>query len=196
MKLTADTLRAPSEALQRISEGTGKLIAWLTLPMVAGTFVIVVLRYAFDLGWIWMQEAIVWIHAAVFMLASAYTLKRDEHVRVDIFYRRLAPRGKALVDLLGICLFLLPVSLFVLAVSWDYVAVSWAIREGSREAGGLPYPAVPLLKSVIVVTAVLLAVEGIAELARNVLVLLAPAGEAPAAEEAADTRARGAVTGH
>src|SRR5690606_31030977 len=80
---TTDKLRWLSGALQRISELTGRGIAWLTLPMVAGTFVIVVLRYAFDLGYIWMQEGVVWLHAAAFMLAAAYTLKHDEHVRVD-----------------------------------------------------------------------------------------------------------------
>ena len=73
--------------LEAFSELTGTVIAWFTLTMVLGTFVIVVLRYAFDLGWIAMQESITWMHAAVFMLGAAYTLKRDEHVRVDIFYR-------------------------------------------------------------------------------------------------------------
>ena len=123
--------------LQSFSEWTGRVVAWFSLPMVILTFVIVVLRYAFDLGWIWMQESVVWMHAAVFMLAAAYTLKRDDHVRVDIFYRKMSVRRKALVDVLGTLLFLLPVSIFLIATSWDYVAVSWSIREGSREAGGL-----------------------------------------------------------
>src|SRR5690606_12459081 len=129
---TADKLRWLSAALQRVSETTGNLVAWLTVPMVVGTFVIVVLRYAFDVGWIWMQEGAVWLHALVFMLAAAYTLKHDEHVRVDILYRRLSRKRRALVDVLGILLLLLPVSIFILAVSWDYVETSWRIREGSR----------------------------------------------------------------
>lgn len=151
-----------SRALRAVSELTGRLVAWLTLPMVLGTFAVVVLRYELDRGWIWMQEGITWMHAVAFMLASAYTLNRDEHVRVDIFYRSLSPRRKALVDLIGTLVFLVPVALFIIFVSFDYVAVSWAIREGSREAGGLPYPFVPLLKSVIPVTAVLLLLQGIA----------------------------------
>lgn len=130
--------------------------------MVLGTFVIVVLRHQFDVGWIWMQEGVNWLHAVAFMLAAAYTLNRDEHVRVDVFYRSMTPRRKALADLLGTLLFLVPVAVFVLVVSFDYVAVSWAIREGSREAGGLPYPFVPLLKSVIPLTALLLLLQGIA----------------------------------
>jgi TRAP-type mannitol/chloroaromatic compound transport system permease small subunit len=152
-----------SEALKEISERTGRIVAWLTAPMVLVTFVIVVLRYVFDLGWIWMQESVVWMHGAVFMLAAAYTLKRDEHVRVDIFYRRMSARRKAAVDAAGTLLFLLPVCAFLAWTSWGYVSDSWAIREGSREAGGLPYPFVPLLKSLIPATACLVALQGVAD---------------------------------
>jgi TRAP-type mannitol/chloroaromatic compound transport system permease small subunit len=149
--------------LRAFSEFTGRFIAWLSLPMVVLTFVIVVLRYAFDLGWIWMQESVVWLHATVFMLASAYTLNRDEHVRVDIFYRAMNERRQALVNLCGTLLLLLPVCIFLLIVSMDYVLVSWSIREGSREAGGLPYPFVSLLKSLIPLTAGLLCLQAVAD---------------------------------
>jgi TRAP-type mannitol/chloroaromatic compound transport system permease small subunit len=181
---TADKLRSVSDALQRISEATGVLVSWLTLPMVFGTFIVVVLRYAFDVGWIWMQEGVVWLHAVAFMLAAAYTLKHDEHVRVDIFYAGMTPRRKALVDALGIVLLLLPVSIFILTVSWDYVAVSWRIREGSREAGGLPYPFVPLLKSTIPLMSFLLVLEGVAQLAKRLPVLLGRGGGPPASDPA------------
>lgn len=155
-------MHAVSAALRAVSEITGRAIAWLTLPMVFGTFVVVLLRYQFDLGWIWMQEGITWLHAVTFMLASAYTLDRDEHVRVDVFYRGMSPRGRALTDLLGTLAFLVPMAVFIFVASYDYVAVSWAIREGSREAGGLPYPFVPLLKTVIPLTAVLVLMQGVA----------------------------------
>jgi len=158
--------------LESFSEFTGRLIAWLTLLMVLVTFIVVVLRYAFDLGWISMQESVTWMHAAVFMLGAAYTLKRDEHVRVDIFYRRMTRQRKALVDLLGTLIFLLPLSIFLAYVSWDYVYTSWVIREASREAGGLPYPFVPILKSLIPVTAGMLIIQGIANLIEAVLTLM------------------------
>lgn len=161
-----------SEKLRRFSEMSGRLIAWLMLPMVIGTFVVVVLRYAFDLGWIWMQESITWMHAAVFMLATAYTLKRDEHVRVDIFYRGMSSRMKASVNLTGTVLLLVPVAVFLVVTSFDYVVVSWQIRESSREAGGLPYPFVPLLKTVIPVTALMLIAQGVANAIDDALVLL------------------------
>lgn len=165
--LRADPLRW-SERLKRVSEWTGRSIAWLLLPMVGVTFLVVILRYVFDLGWIWMQESVIWIHAAVFMLAAAYTLKRDEHVRVDIFYRKLDERRRAWIDVAGTLLLLLPMMAFLLVVSLDYVDVSWRISEGSREAGGLPYPFVPLLKTLIPVTAGLVMLEGIANLLRDV----------------------------
>jgi len=163
----------PAE-LKRFSELTGKIVAWAMLPMVAIQFIIVALRYVFDIGWIWMQEGVLWMHAAVFMLAAAYTLNRDEHVRVDIFYRKLSRRGRAWVDTLGTLILLLPMVIFLIVVSWDYVAVSWDIHEGSREAGGLPFPFVPLLKSLIPVTAFLLLLQGVADLLRNLGELLVP----------------------
>lgn len=154
---------AIERTLRAVSELTGRVVAWLTLPMVLGTFAVVVLRYQFDLGWIWMQEVVTWLHAVTFMLAAAYTLNRDGHVRVDVFYRSMSPRGRAVTDLAGTLVFLVPVCVFILVVSVDYVQVSWAIREGSREAGGLPYPFVPVLKTVIPVTAVLLLLQGVAD---------------------------------
>jgi TRAP-type mannitol/chloroaromatic compound transport system permease small subunit len=153
-----------SARLKRFSDACGAVIAWFALPMVLVTFAIVVLRYAFDLGWIWMQESVLWMHAGIFMLAAAYTLNRDEHVRVDIFYRDLDPRRKAWVDILGTLLLLLPMMTFLIFSSFDYVFDSWARGEGSREAGGLPFPAVPLLKSTIPLTAGLLILQGIANL--------------------------------
>jgi TRAP-type mannitol/chloroaromatic compound transport system permease small subunit len=153
-----------SVRLKRVSEFCGRCIAWLMPPMVLGTFAIVVLRYVFDSGWIWMQESVVWMHAAVFMLAAAYTLNRDEHVRVDIFYRGLDARRRARVDIFGTLLLLLPMMIFLIVSSVDYVFDSWVRQEGSREAGGLPFPAVPLLKSLIPLTAALLIVQGIGNL--------------------------------
>lgn len=161
-----------ARSLKRFSDWTGRVVAWAMLPMVAIQFVIVALRYIFDTGWIWMQEGVLWMHAAVFMLAAAYTLNRDEHVRVDIFYRKLSDRGRAWVDIVGTLVFLLPMVIFLIMASWDYVVVSWTIWEGSREAGGLPPPFVPLLKSLIPLTAFLLLLQGIANLLSDIGILL------------------------
>jgi TRAP-type mannitol/chloroaromatic compound transport system permease small subunit len=147
-----------------------RTVAWMALLMVLVAFCVVLLRYAFDLGWIGMQESVTYLHAMVFMLGAAFTLRSDGHVRVDVFYRRFGPRGQALVNLLGSILLLLPVAGFILWTSWDYVAESWSLRESSREAGGLPW--VYLLKSLIPLMAGLLILQGLAEILRNGLRLL------------------------
>jgi len=148
------------DVLERINILVGRTVAWLTLVMVLTTFCIVVLRYLFDSGWIWLQESVTWMHAAVFMLAAAYTLAGEKHVRVDIFYRRFSPRGRALVDAGGALFLLIPVAVFFIIASWDYVAVSWQIHETSAEAGGLVYPFPSILKSLIPIMAVMLLLQG------------------------------------
>lgn len=169
--------------LGALSEWTGRGIAWLTLFMVLTTFGIVVLRYGFGIGSIAAQEAVTYMHALVFLLGAAYTLKHDGHVRVDIFYRGMSERRRAWIDLLGTLLLLMPVCLFILWASWDYVAASWALREGSRETSGLP--GVYLLKTAIPLMAVLLLLQGLALGARALLVLAGghPPAETPAARE-------------
>lgn len=150
--------------IESVSEWTGRAVAWLMLAMVLVTFLVVVLRYAFDLGWIAMQESVTWMHGITFLLGAAYTLRHDAHVRVDVFYRGFGERRRAWVDLGGTLLFLLPLCVFIVMSSWDYVAGAWAIGESSREAGGLP--ALYVLKTVIPVAAVLLALQGIAVVLR------------------------------
>jgi TRAP-type mannitol/chloroaromatic compound transport system permease small subunit len=137
----------------------GSAIAWMTLLMVLITFFVVVCRYAFKLNWIWLQDSIVYLHASVFMLAVAWALQRDEHVRVDIFYRDATPRRKAWVDVFGILVFLIPFCIFLMVTSWDYVSISWAIREGSREASGLPW--VYALKTLILVMPALVLLQSL-----------------------------------
>jgi len=152
-----------------INERIGRALAWLTLGVVAVTLAVVVMRYGFSFGRIWIQEIAMYLHAAVFMLGAAYTLQHRAHVRVDIFYQRLRPRTRALIDLCGGLAFLLPVACFIGFWSWGYVANSWSRLEGSPETGGLPL--VFVLKTFIPAAAALLIVQAAAEIARNALVL-------------------------
>lgn len=138
--------------------------------MVILTVVIVVLRYYFESGSIALQESITYLHGIVFMLGIAFTLQRGGHVRVDIFYRGFSPRKKALVDLLGGILFLLPVCLLIFIFSWDYVAASWSIGETSEESSGIA--GIYLLKTLLLLMPTTLLLQGIAETLRNLLVLL------------------------
>lgn len=155
----------------RISGVLGKATSWLTLFMVVLTAIIVVLRYVFDAGFIWLQESVIWMHAAVFMVGAAYTLRQDQHVRVDIFYRDMSARGRALVNLLGVVFFLLPLCGFLAFKSYDFAATSWSINEISREPGGLPYPMIPAMKSIVIVMPVTVALQGISLMLHSVTTL-------------------------
>lgn len=156
-------------AVDWINERVGRGAAWLTLAMVLITFTVVILRYVFSIGFVWLQESYVWLHGAVFMLGAGYTLLHDGHVRVDVFYREASARRKAAVDLLGAAALLLPFVAMVAWVSWPYVVVSWQRLEGSREAGGLP--GLFLLKSLLVAFCVLVGLQGLAMAARAILAL-------------------------
>lgn len=137
--------------IDAVNNAIGRGVAWLTVGMVLGYCLVVLLRYAFGVGSIALQESVTYMHALVFMLGAAYTLHADGHVRVDIFYSKWSAARRNLVNLMGSLLLLLPFSLFLLIASWGYVADAWARGEGSVEAGGLPI--VYLLKTVILLMA-------------------------------------------
>lgn len=162
-------LRILARGIDRFAEFTGRCIAWLTLGMVCVTFAVVILRYLFNTGSIALQEAISYLHAAVFMLGAAYTLKHDGHVRVDILYRKWSPETRAWLNLVGTLLLLFPVCIFIFLASLDYVGTSWAMLEGSREAGGLN--AVFLLKTAIPVMAAMLVLQGCSLIAHSILII-------------------------
>lgn len=153
------TVRGLVETIDRVNEGIGRAVAWLAIAIVLVQFAVVLGRYVFGIGSIWAQESVIYLHALMFMLAAAYTLKNDGHVRVDIFYREATPAKKALVDLAGAALLLLPVCILIAWVSRNYVAVSWSVLEGSKEASGIR--GVFLLKTAIVVFALQMALQGI-----------------------------------
>ena len=129
------------------------------------------MRYVFDAGLIWIQESVIWMHAVVFMLGAAYTLQQEDHVRVDVFYRTMSGKRRALVDAIGVILFLFPLCVFLGWKSFDFVAASWSVREASRESGGLPYPLIPMLKSVLLLMPLTVALQGLALLLRSVKAL-------------------------
>ena len=156
--------RALADRIDAFTDGLGRAIAWLTFAMMAMTVVVVVLRYGFDIGAIVLQESVVYMHGLAFMLGIAYTLKTDDHVRVDIIYSRLGARARRRINLFGHVVFLIPVCLVVLVSSLEYVVASWRVLERSPEVGGIP--AVYLLKSLIPLMALALLLQGIAEIIR------------------------------
>lgn len=159
-------------ALDAVNRAVGGVVRWLALGMMLVQLAVVVLRYVFGTSFVWAQELVVYQHAALFMLAGGYTLLVDQHVRVDIFYSRFGPRGRALVDLVGTLVFLLPFVLVLLVWTWPSVRRSWQILEGAISVGGIP--ASFLLKSLIPAFALLLLIQGVSWLCSRLAVLLAP----------------------
>lgn len=150
--------------IERFIDWSGRAVSWLTLFMVIVTFIVLVLRYVFDIGWIALQESVTYMHALVFLVGASWSMQQEAHVRVDIFYSRFSRKTRAWIDLLGSLLLLLPVMIFLAWISWEYVIDSWNVLEGSREAGGLP--GVFLLKSLILVLAVMLVLQALVQAVR------------------------------
>jgi len=153
-----------SDLIDRLNDTIGRAVAWCMLLMALLTVSVVVLRYVFDQGTLVLQESVLYLHGIAFMLAIPHTLKQGGHVRVDLIYGRLTLQSRALVDLIGHIVLLLPVSAFLFWSSLPYVASSWRTLEGSGDVGGIP--AIFLLKTIIPVMAMLLFLQGVAECAR------------------------------
>jgi len=150
-----------ADRIDRLNATIGRGVAWLAIAVVLLQFALVVARYLFGLGSVWLSETVVYAHATLFMLAAAWTLQAGGHVRVDIFYADASARAKGLVDLIGALLLLLPFMLVLLCLSAPYATRSWAILEHSQETSGLPI--VFLLKTLIPLFAILMALQGIAQ---------------------------------
>jgi TRAP-type mannitol/chloroaromatic compound transport system permease small subunit len=150
-----------ADRIDRLNAAIGRSAAWLAIAVVLLQFALVVARYLFGLGSVWLSETVIYAHATLFMLAAAWTLRAGGHVRVDIFYADASTRAKAFVDLIGALLLLLPFMLVLLCLSVPYATRSWAILEHSQETSGLPI--VFLLKTLIPLFAILMALQGIAQ---------------------------------
>lgn len=170
MSTLSTRLESISTKIDCINAAIGRAVSWLVLGMVLVTFLVVIFRYLFNTGWIAMQESITYMHALVFMIGASYTLQREGHVRIDIFYGSMSARKKAWVNLAGTLILLIPMFVFIIWVSWDYVMNSWHNLEGSPEAGGIP--AVFLLKTVILVMPALMLLQGVGIITRSLSVLL------------------------
>jgi TRAP-type mannitol/chloroaromatic compound transport system permease small subunit len=156
--------------IDRFNTAVGRAASWCALAIVLIGFAVVLMRYVLGLGSIWLQESILYAHAALFLLAAAWTLKEGGHVRVDVFYANASPRVKAWIDLLGALLLLVPFCIAVIWFSWPYVARSWAILERSRETSGLPL--VFLLKTLIPLFAAMLALQGLSQAIKSIAMLM------------------------
>lgn len=157
--------------LAKLGSWIGRQAIWLMPLMALVTFVVVVLRYGFSIGSIKMQESVIYMQAALFMLTAAYCQRLNKHVRIDIFYGNRTPKQQAFINLCGSLFFLLPVSVCIFAVSWEYVANSWSYLEQSPEPGGLPF--VYLLKTLLLIMPAMLFCQSIADARQHYLTLRA-----------------------
>ncbi len=162
-------LKRSIQTIEWINEAVGRSVSWLTVLMVFTTCLVAVLRYGFSIGFVWMQELYIWMHAMVFLLASGYTLLHDGHVRIDLIYGPASLRFKAWLNIFGTVFFLFPMIAVVFWVALPYVQLSWSRLETSQEAGGLQ--GLFLLKSCMIAFVVLLGLQGLALVLRSILVL-------------------------
>lgn len=154
-------MTAFANRIDRLNTAIGRAVAWLVIVVVVLQFALVVARYLFGLGSVWLSETVIYTHATLFMLTAAWTLHTGGHVRVDIFYADASAQTKALIELVGALVLLLPFMLVLIWLSVPYAARSWAILEHSQEASGLPI--VFALKTLIPIFAVLMALQGVAQ---------------------------------
>ncbi|WDR01244.1 TRAP transporter small permease subunit [Devosia algicola] len=163
------TLAMLVKGISAVNWVVGQILSWLALATVLVCFTVVVQRYFFHISFLWLQDLYVWLAGAMFTGVAGFALMRDDHVRVDIFYRPASTRTKAKADLFGVAFFLLPYIYVVLAYAWPAVVRSWSYWEGSGNIGGMP--GLFVLKSFIIVFAVLVGLQGIAMACRSILVL-------------------------
>ena len=158
-----------SSYLDNFSELTGKVCSWFVAIMVLVTCLVVIMRYGLDMGSVFLQDVVLYLHGGLFLLGAAFALKRGAHVRVDIFYRNFSESRKALVDLLGNLIFLQPVCWTILLYSWGYVEFSWRIMEVSPEPDGRPF--VYIQKSLLIAVAILLSLQSFSEILKSYLTI-------------------------
>jgi TRAP-type mannitol/chloroaromatic compound transport system permease small subunit len=156
-------------AISALNSLVGRVFAWLSLAIVLVCFVVVVERYVFHVTHLFLQDLYVWLSGALLTAVAGFAMLRDDHVRVDILYRAWSPRGRAIADLVGVVVFLLPFITVVLVYAWPYVARSWRLYEGSANIGGMP--GLFILKTFIIVFCVVVGLQAIAWACRSVLVI-------------------------
>ena len=156
-----------TRSLDFFSEMTGRFCSWFVALMTLITCLVVVMRYGLDLGSVLLQDVVLYFHGALFLLGSSFALKRNAHVRVDIFYREFSEKKKAFVDLVGHCLFLQPVCWVIFLFSWGFVEFSWRIMEVSAEPDGLPF--VYLQKSLLIALCLFMSLQSLSEILKSIL---------------------------
>ena len=127
------------KVLNSFSDKVGLISSFLILILIVLVSLSVILRYVFSIGFIWLQDLYIWIHAIFILLGISYTLKKDEHVRIDLLYRSWNKKTKNIINFVGILIFGVPLTYFLIKNGSDYFIRSYNLNESSKESGGLPY---------------------------------------------------------
>ncbi|SUZ75520.1 uncharacterized protein METZ01_LOCUS28374 [marine metagenome] len=151
--------------LKKIISKTGKISSWFSLALVLLISTDVLLRYVFNFSTAALYEMEWHLFAIIFLLASPYTLQKNKHVRVDVFYNNFSKRKKNIIDLIGNIIFLIPFSFIIFYTSLPFVEDSYSILESSPDPGGLPYRFI--IKSIIPIAFFLLMIQGILNTIKN-----------------------------
>ncbi len=162
-------LRAYIRFVDGLNERVGRVVSWLTAVLVAVVCYDVFTRYLLKNSLVAVQELEWHLFALIFLLGAAYSLKHDQHVRVDVFYSRFSARKKAWVNLIGSVLFLIPFCIIVIVSSQYFVVSAFHIGETSPDPGGLP--ARWVLKAAIPLGFVLLLLQGLGLACRSLLAI-------------------------
>jgi TRAP-type mannitol/chloroaromatic compound transport system permease small subunit len=132
-------LMSLARIIDTINGWIGRGVAWVSLGLVLVVFTDVVMRYLFNISFVFTQELEWHLFAFIFLIGAGYTLLQDGHVRVDIIYQRLTAKGRAWINLIGVLFFLFPGCIMIILTSWNFAENSYAMMEGSPDPGGIPY---------------------------------------------------------
>jgi len=170
-----ETLKRIADRIDALNEWVGRGVSWVTTGLVVVVFGDVVMRYVFNISFVFTQELEWHLFAFIFLIGAGYTLLHDGHVRVDIVYQRLSTKARAWVNLIGCLVFLFPGCVLIIGTSIDFVWESMKILEGSPDPGGIPLRF--LLKSCIPIGFVLFGLQGVSLFIRSLLIIKGQADE-------------------
>ena len=126
------------KTIEKFTNFIGEIVSYLIPVMTAMMVIVIISRYFFGIGRTDMQELVMYFHAMVFLGCAGFVFNKDDHVRVDIYYRDSSKKYKNFINLICGVIFLLPVVIFIAFYSFNLIVMAWSIKEISTEAGGLP----------------------------------------------------------
>lgn len=159
-----------ADTIDRVMRGFGELLMWILPVVVFLAAAVALLRYGFSLGYPWLSESFVWLNGVLVFLGAAAVYARDGHVRVDLIYRQIGPRGRAWANLFGTVFFLWPMMAVIAVKAWPALVRSWNLMEASSSIDGLPF--LYLMKTAVVGFCVLMAIQGISTALRSLHVIV------------------------